>query len=130
MSLPTDKNGNQFISDSSTGNSFVVIEKYSGNTLQLQSSLQTNFQVWPDSLFMFPQTSSYGQFVPNVFILKQSTLSSSTLQQLLGYQGSIRTTEWVLFGVCLGVGIITLAIGAFLLLRFLKARKLAEIAAR
>jgi len=118
------------LSDSSTGNSFVVIEKYSGNTLQLQSSLQTNFQVWPDSLFMFPQTSSYGQFVPNVFILKQSTLSSSTLQQLLGYQGSIRTTEWVLFGVCLGVGIITLAIGAFLLLRFLKARKLAEIAAR
>ena len=114
------------MSSSASGDSFIVIEKYSGSTLQLQSSLQTNFQVWPDSLFMFPQTSTYGQFVPNVWIQKTSTLSSSTLTQLLGYQGSIKTTEWVLFGVCLGVGIVSLAIGAFVLLKFLKAKKLAD----
>jgi hypothetical protein len=33
MSLPTDAKGNQFVSDANTGNSFFVIEKYSGSTL-------------------------------------------------------------------------------------------------
>lgn len=61
-----------------------------------------------------------------MWIVKTNTLSSSTLSQLLGYQGSIKTTEWVLFGVCLGVGLVLVAVGIFMLLRFLKAKKLAE----
>jgi hypothetical protein len=45
----------------------------------------------------------------------------------LGYQGSIKTTEWVLFGVCLGVGLVLLGVGVMLLLKFMKAKKLAEL---
>jgi hypothetical protein len=66
--------------------------------------------------------------VPTVWILKQSSLSPSTVTQLLGYQGSIKTTEWVLFGVCLGVGVITLGVGVMLLLKCLKAKKLKDSA--
>jgi hypothetical protein len=36
-------------------------------------------QVFPDSIFMFNQTSVYGQFVPNVWIQKKFTLSTSAI---------------------------------------------------
>jgi hypothetical protein len=45
----------------------------------------------------------------------------------LGYQGEIKTTEWVLFGVCLGVGLVLLGVGVLLLLKFMKAKKLADV---
>ena len=41
----------------------------------------------------------------------------------MGYQGSIKTTEWVLFGVCLGVGVVLLGVGVILVIKFKKAKK-------
>jgi len=128
--MPTDANGNQFPTSADMSNSYFVVEEYSGTTMQFQQSLQTNFQVFQDSLFMFNQTSTYGQFVPNVWVKRSSSLSSSTISQLLGYQTSIKTTEWVLFGLCLGIGLVLVVIGVVMLLKFLKANKeLAELTA-
>lgn len=59
-SMPTDSSGNQFPTSYDSSNSFFVVEELSGTTMQMQSSFQTNFQVFQDSLFMFNQTSAYG----------------------------------------------------------------------
>jgi hypothetical protein len=42
---------------------------------------------------------------------------------LLSYQTTIKITEWVLFGVCLGVGVVLLGVGVILLIKFKKAKK-------
>jgi hypothetical protein len=42
---------------------------------------------------------------------------------LLGYQTTIKTTKWVVFGVCLGAGVILLGIGVMLVIKFIKAKK-------
>jgi hypothetical protein len=42
---------------------------------------------------------------------------------LLGYQTKIETTEWVLFGVCLGAGVVLLGVGVMLVIKFIKAKK-------
>ena len=123
--MPTDANGNQFLTSADMSNCNFVVEELSGTTMEFQSSLQTNFQVFQDSLFMFNQTSTYGQFVPNVWVIRKSTLSSSTITQLLGYQASIRTTEWVLFGSCLGIGLVMVVVGVLMLLKLIKVKKLA-----
>jgi hypothetical protein len=68
-----------------------------------------------------------GQFMPNVWITKTQTLSSSTISQLLGYQGSIKTTEYVLLGVCAGISVVTLIVGVWLLIKFFKAKKIADV---
>ena len=42
---------------------------------------------------------------------------------MLSYQTTIKTTEWVLFGVCLGVGVVLLGVGVILVIKFKKAKK-------
>lgn len=69
-SMPTDANGNQFPTSFESSNSYFVVDELSGTTMQMQSSFQTNFQIFQDLLFMFNQASLYGQFVPNVWTIK------------------------------------------------------------
>lgn len=125
-SMPLDSQGAVISGDATTGSSWYVTEEFSGQTMQFQSSLQTNLQIFNDDVYFIENSSIYGTFVPQCWVLKTMTLSPSTLSGLLGYQGSIRTTEWVLFGLCLGVGLVTLGVGVMVLLKFMKAKKLEE----
>lgn len=97
--------------------------------MSFQSSLQTNLQIFNDDVFWLENNGIYGTFVPRCWVLKTMTMGDSTINSLLGYQGSIRTTEWVLFGVCLGVGLVSLGVGVMVLLKFLRAKKVAEATA-
>lgn len=125
--MPTDTSGNHFPTSYDTSNIFYVVDVQSGTTMQYQTSFQTNFQVFPDTLIVFDTISDQGQFIPNVWTIKTNTLSSSTISQLLGYQGSIKTTEYVLVGVCAGVSVITLIVGIWLLIKFFNAKKIADV---
>lgn len=51
------------------------------------------------------------------------SLSDSMVSQLFGYQTSIRSTEWTLFGVMLGVGVVSLGVGVLLLRKIKRANK-------
>jgi hypothetical protein len=125
-SIPLDSNGQPFVGNDTMGSSWIIADQPSGMTLQLQSSLQYNLQVFNDDVFWIDNNSTYGTFVPRVWVLKQMTLSPTQITNLLGFEQSIRTTEWVLFGLCLGVGLVLLGVGAMVLLKFLKAKKLSQ----
>lgn len=107
--------------DASTGNSFVVVDEGSGITLQMQSSIQTNYQIFNDELFQVTTGGEFGTFVPREWTLKRMTYSDSALNSLFAYANSINTTKWVLFSVFLGVGLILLGVGVVVFLKFKKA---------
>jgi hypothetical protein len=48
--MPRDENGNIFSSNFDESNSFYIVDVQSGTTMQYQTSFQTSFQVFPDSL--------------------------------------------------------------------------------
>lgn len=120
--MPLGTNGAPITStDASTGNSFVVVDEGSGITLQMQSSIQTNYQIFNDELFQVTTGGEFGTFVPREWTLKQMTYSDSSLNSLFAYANSINTTKWVLFSVFLGVGLILLGVGVVVFLKFKKA---------
>lgn len=86
LPLVVDSLGLPIEPNASTGSDFFVVDLRSGTTLQMQSSLQTNFQVFNDALINVAEISEIGQVVPYVWVLKQSTLSKDTIKSLLGYQ--------------------------------------------
>lgn len=125
-SLPTDASGTPFEATAALGDSWVVIDGVSGTTLQMQSSIQTNYQVFTDNLFATDKTSSFGQFVPQALILKQMALPDSTVTQLLGYEQQINSEKWTLFGVSLACGLVLAAIGVLLFKKMQRAVKKQE----
>ena len=82
----------------------------------------TSYQVFNDELFQLNQGSKFGTFVPREWTIKTMTYSSSTLDTLFAYKSSINTTKWVLFSICLGVGLILLGVGVMLFMKFKKAK--------
>ena len=87
----------------------------------MQSSIQTNYQIFNDELFQVTTGGEFGTFVPREWTLKQMTYSDSALNSLFAYADSINTTKWVLFSVFLGVGLILLGVGVVVFLKFKKA---------
>jgi hypothetical protein len=124
--LPLMADGTPFSNnDTNTGNSFVVVEENTGLTMQAQSSVQTNYQIFNDNLFVINQAGAFGTFVPREWTLKQMSYTSQTTSSLFAYQGSINTDKWVFFSICIGAGLIGLGLGVVLLMKFNKLKKTA-----
>jgi hypothetical protein len=71
--------------------------------------------------------SYYGLFAPQVNINKMMSLNLSQVNSLLGYQASVRSSETILFIVLLILGLGGLAVGVIALLKFMQAKKLADV---
>lgn len=88
----------------------------------------TSFQLFNDLLIQSAYNYwSYGLFVPKVNINKMSSLNLSQVNSLLGYQASVRSSETILFIVLLILGLGGLAVGVIALLKFMQAKKLADV---
>ena len=59
----------------------------------MQSSIQTNYQIFNDELFQVTTGGEFGTFVPREWTLKQMTYSDSALNSLFAYANSINTTK-------------------------------------
>lgn len=91
-------------------------------------SFMTSFQIVNDMLIKSVYSDyGYGLFVPQVNINKMSSLNLSQVNSLLGYQASVRSSETILFIVLLILGLGGLAVGVIALLKFMQAKKLADV---
>jgi len=66
-------------------------------------------------------------YAPYVNIYKTSSMTPSQVTALLGYQASTRSSETILFIVLLVLGLAALAVGVIALIKFMQAKKLADI---
>lgn len=68
-------------------NNYYKVETLSGRTVEMSQGFMSSYNVWNDWLLILQpsNSTSYGQFVPMVNIDKQSTMTSSQVNTLLGY---------------------------------------------
>lgn len=112
-----DQSGNP-ISGSADNESVFSVEQLSGLTLKSQTNLQYNFNLKNDYLVTLQNNNSgYGMFLPLVWIQRSADLGQSTVQSLLGGIESANSTKWIVFGIMLGVGVIVLGVGVFMVVK-------------
>lgn len=112
-----DANGNA-ISGSADNESVFSVEYLSGLTLKSTTNLQYNYNLKNDYLInLAGNTGAFGQFMPLVWIQRSADLSQSTVNDLLGTIVTANKDKWIVFGICLGVGVVSLAVGAFLMIK-------------
>ena len=56
-------------------------------------------------------------FMPLVWIQRKANLSTSTVQSLLGGIEQANSTKWVVFGIVLGVGVLVIGVGVFMVVK-------------
>lgn len=110
------------------GSASYTLEQMSGRPVQMMQSFMTSSVLVNDLLIKSDYYGSYyGLFAPQVNINKMMSLNLSQVNSLLGYQASVRSSETILFIVLLILGLGGLAVGVIALLKFMQAKKLADV---
>ena len=124
--LIVDQTGSAIMPSANNDETYLGVEKQSGFTLITQQRLQTNFGIFNDELVVFNSGYQYGQYIPLVFIDRESQASQSQVNNIFAAFYSGITLKWILTGVFIGLGVISLGVGGFLMLKVSKLAKAAQ----
>ena len=88
--------------------------------------MQTNFEIFNDELLVFNSGYLYGQYIPLVFIDREYQASQSQVESIFSFYDSAITLKWILTGVFIGLGVVSLAVGGFLMFKVSSLAKAAQ----
>jgi hypothetical protein len=124
--LIVDQSGNIITASANNDETYLGVEEQSGVTLITQQRLQTNFGIFNDELVVFNSGKLFGQYIPLVLIDRESRASQSQVKSMFSAYYSAITLKWVLTGVFIGLGVIGLGIGGFMIFKVNKLAKAAQ----
>ena len=126
MPLIVDQSGNNITASANNDETYLGVEEQSGVTLITQQRLQTNFGIFNDELVVFNSSKLFGQYIPLVFIDRESQASQSQVKSMFSAYYSAITLKWILTGVSIGLGVVSLGVGGFLMFKVSKLAKAAK----
>lgn len=75
---------------------------------------------------VFNSGKLFGQYIPLVFIDRESSASQSQVKNMFSAYYSAITLKWVLTGVFITLGVVSLGVGGFLMFKVSKLAKAAQ----